>query len=129
MKSEQTVTGQAAAMTPDPTLFDPPDESLLPRHGPRPRHALVIDQYQVKAPQYPRDAEWWQRFVGAVDGVVTIDDQDQVTIIADARLNRWCAKPPRQASYDSDWKRLYTKFTRPPLAKYFDEALTVEDLP
>lgn len=116
-------------MSAEPTLFDSPDECPSRRRGPRPRHALVIDQYKVKAPAYPRSQEWWQQFT-ACRVVASVDDHDQtVTLIADARLSPWCPKPPTQQHYNMYWSELYARFTDGVLAKYFTDALTVVDLP
>lgn len=111
------------------TLFDAAPDSPLPLRGPRPRHALVIDQLKVNAPEYPRDRDWWQGFV-ADHVVVSVDERDHsVTLVADARLGRWCPKPPTQRHYDMYWTQLYTRFTGGVLAKYFADAVAVVDLP
>lgn len=60
---------------------------------------IVIDQAKIDAPDFPRPAEWWRRFVpGWVD--VTVNDDGTVTLAASSFETRYTAG--RGIWYDPD---------------------------
>lgn len=49
---------------------------------------LVIDQADITAPKFPRDAEWWRGFVPT--NWITVDVGEDGTVTLDARRERGC---------------------------------------